>query len=260
MRIPYAFYCSVLPPEVWPQLGDLERLQAQAAWAWREGQDLNLPPPRILEFFSPFASAFAIAAMEALPSEGEPGREIRRWKTIWLADLPEDHGEILGILARVEREGSWGASFRRIPKRILEAITGQILSSPSGLLIAEGGVGYGHTDRTTRMRVMWRRSGGSLRLLAEAWRGRIHPLTPTHPAWGSLGFPEVLRTALLAPDRAVRLGRLAARGRALAAAVWGPEVATWLPDGLIVLPRPEGRGQAWVWEPGSGLRSGGTIW
>ena len=79
MRIPYAFYCSVLPPEVWPQLGDLERLQAQAAWAWREGQDLDLSPPRIPEFFSPFASAFAIAAMEALPSEGEPGREIRRW-------------------------------------------------------------------------------------------------------------------------------------------------------------------------------------
>lgn len=262
MRDAWIFYCSILPPGSWSRLAEPERLQAQAAWAWREGRELDLPPSRILSALSPFASAFAVAALEAQPPEALGNGTVRRWEKIWLADLPADPDGIRELLAGIEQEAQQVSRARRIPPEMLQAMAERIAIIPSGLLAAAAGTGerWHRPPRLTLMRVMWRRVGARVRILAEAWLRQADFLDPRAPLLAPLGFPESLRAALLAPDRAARLRRLAARGRALAAAAWGPKAAAWLPEGLIVLPRRKrGRGP-WAWEPGSGLRLGGTPW
>jgi|GEM_PF-2742137 len=262
MRDARVFYCSILPPGSWSRLTEPERLQAQAARAWREERGLDLPPSRILAVLSPFASAFAVAALEAQPPEALGSGTVRRWEKIWLADLPADPDGIRGLLAGIEQEAQRDDRARRIPPEMLQAMAERIAAAPSGLLVAVAGAGESRRrlPRLTRMRVMWRRAGAGVRILAEAWLRQARYWDPRAPQLMSPGFPEWLRAVLLAPDRAARLRRLAARGRALAAAAWGPEAAAWLPEGLIVLPRrKKGRGP-WAWEPGSGLRAGGTPW
>jgi hypothetical protein len=262
MRDAWVFCCSILPPGSWSRLAEPGRLQAQAARAWREGRGLDLPPSRILSALSPFASAFAVAALEARPPEALGSGTVRRWEKIWLADLPADPDGIRGLLAGIEQEAQRDDRARRIPPEMLQAMAERIAIVPSGLLAAAAGTGerWRRPPRLTRMRVMWRRAGAGVRILAEAWRSQARYWDPRAPQLAPLGFPESLRAVLLAPDRAARLRRLAARGRALAAAAWGPKAAAWLPEGLIVLPRrKKGRG-FWAWEPGSGLRAGGTPW
>ena len=159
MRSAWIFCCSILPPGAWPRLAEPGRLQAQAARAWREGRGLDLPPSRILSALSPFASAFAVAALEARPPEALGSGTVRRWEKIWLADLSADPDGIRGLLAGIEQEAQRDDRARRIPPEMLQAMAERIAIVPSGLLAAAAGTGerWRRPPRLTRMRVMWRR-------------------------------------------------------------------------------------------------------